>query len=284
MIQYNKEYFSSPYYFFIAEKSNKISLYYSVGETIMESKEVEDKIDFNKKHGDKVKRGVSSILKNKKLKTKKEIKRFFEPLTKEKDEIEELVDSDGTMLHSTIPILDMGLTPKKTTDQTVAMARDVQNPLTRGYRKYYGESTKKDIPLTEVDYSEAFGFEETKDMDGKDTYEYLIKQMGMNPDEAKERTEQFGKDPYGKRKQRAPKKIREKPNFIDRMTLSERERKEMIKVVEDIILNKKSKDADINKKEEKSSKLIRKNINTLKKMAEKEGISINQLIKMLKSE
>ena len=40
----------------------------------------------------------------------------------------------------------------------------------------------------------------------------------------------------------------------------------------------------INKKEKISSKIIKKNLDFVKKQAEKEGITINELIKMLKSE
>lgn len=285
MIELNKEYFLKPYYFFLTEKSNKLSLYYSIGETLNESKKNDDKIDFDKKNINKVKSGISSILKGKKLKTKENIKKYFEPISKEKEEIEEFIDADGTLKNSSIPILDMGLTPHKTTDQTVVMGRMTNNPVTRGYRKYYGESTEKDEEIvSEVDYSEAFGYEETKDMDGKETYHYLVKNMGMTPDEAKERTEQFGKDYTGKRTKNAPKKIRHKKGFIDRMTLSEIERQKMIKVVEDILVNKNKKSGEIGEKEGKVSKIITKNIESLKKMADKEGITINQLIKMLKSE
>jgi thiol-disulfide isomerase/thioredoxin len=37
--------------------------------------------------------------------------------------------------------------------------------------------------ITEIDYSDAFGFEETKDMDGKKTFNYLKKNMGMNDED-----------------------------------------------------------------------------------------------------
>jgi hypothetical protein len=285
MIELNKEYFLKPYYFFLTEKSNKLSLYYSVAETLTESKKKEEKIDFDKKNLDKVKSGISSILKGKKLKTKEHIKKYFEPISKEKEEIDEFIDFDGTLKNSSIPILDMGMTPHKTTDQTVVMARMPNNPVTRGYRKYYGESVDGDEEIVnEVDYSEAFGYEETKEMDGKETYHYLVKNMGMEPDEAKERTLQFGKDYTGKRTKNAPKNIRHKKGFIDRMTLSEIERQKMIKVVEDILVNKNKKTGEIGEKDNKVSKIIMKNVESLKKMADKEGITINQLIKMLKSE
>jgi len=282
MIEFKKEYFLKPYYFFLTEKSDRISLYYSIADTLTESRRIDEKIDFDKKHSDKVRKGVSSILKSKKIKTKDQIKKYFEPVAK--DELGEFIDKDGTLTNSSIPILDMGLTPHKTLDQTVVMARMPGNPLVRGYRRYYGESVNDEEVVNEVDYSEAFGYEETKDMDGKKTYHYLVKNMGMNPDEAKERTEQFGKDPYGEKTKRAPKEIRHKKGFIDRMTLSEIERQKMIKVVEDILVNKKNKSTEISEKNSKVSKVIKKNIDALKKMADKEGLTTNELIKMFKSE
>jgi hypothetical protein len=285
MVETNKEYFFNPYYFFISEKHDKISLYYSIAETLTESRKNDDKLDFDKKDLDKVKKGVSNILKDKKIKTKNNIKKYFDKIAKGKEEIDELVDSDGTLVSSKIPPLNMGLAPKKTTDQTVVMARMTNNPVTRGYRKYYGESEDEDNNVVnEVDYSEAFGYEETKDMDGKDTFKYLVKKMGMETDEAKDRTKQFGKDPSGRKTKNAPKDIRDKKGFIDRMTLAEIQRQKMIDVIDEIILKKKTGDGELGEKDSKTSKIIKKNIDSLKKMADKEGITINQLIKMLKSE
>lgn len=286
MILSNKEYFSAPYYFFIAEKHDKVSLYFAIANTLTESRKIDEKIDFEKKDLDKVKSSVGNILKTKKFKTKEQIKKYFSNKSKDKEEMTELVDSDGSLGSSKIPILDKTIMAKDTTDQTVVAARMTNNPVTRGYRKYYGESKENDENVVnEVDYSEAFGYEETKDMDGEKTYHYLIKKLGMTPDEAEERTKQFGKDPYGNRTKNAPKQIRNKKGFIDRMTLSEMEKHEMIKMVEDILLKNRYKETELDEKEEKTtSKIVKKNAQALKKMAEKEGISINQLIKMLKSE
>jgi hypothetical protein len=283
MIELNKEYFVKPYYFFLTEKSDRLSLYFNVAETLTESRKKDEKIDFDKKDLNKVKKGMMSVIKGKKAKTKQNIKKYFDLYSKEKGELEELIDKDGSLTHSSIPILDMGLTPRKTTDQTVVMARMASNPVTRGFRRYYGESEEDEPVVSEVDYSDAFGYDETKDFDGKKTYKYLINKMGMEPEEAVDRTKQFGKDPSGKRTQKAPRKIRKQKGFIDRMTLSEIEKAKMIKMVEDILMNK-SKDSEITEKDSKVSKVIKKNIDALKKMAEKEGLTMSQLFKMFKSE
>ena len=55
-------------------------------------------------------------------------------------------------------------------------------------------------------------------------------------------------------------------------------------MLEDILSKRSSDDADVVKKEHPSSKILKKNLDSIKKMAEKEGISVNQLVKMLKSE
>jgi hypothetical protein len=283
MIELGKEYFFNPYYFFLTEKSDRISLYYSVGQTLTESKKKDDKIDFDKKDIGSVKKTITKVLRDKKAKTKDQIKKYFEPIER-KGELEEFIDLDGTFKSSRIPKLDMAMAPRKTTDQTIVMARSSNNPVTRGYRRYYGESVEEQDVVSEIDFSDAFGYEETKDMDGKNTFKYYVKKLDMDPDEAKERTKQQGKDPSGKRTKKAPKKIRQKPGFIDRMTLSEIEKHKMIKMVEDLLMKGKGNDREITEKEKPISKIVKKNIESLKKIADREGITLNQLVKMLKSE
>ena len=68
MIELGKEYFFKPYYFFLTEKSDRISLYYSVGNTLNESKKQDDKVDFDKKDAPIVKRTITRVLKDKKAK------------------------------------------------------------------------------------------------------------------------------------------------------------------------------------------------------------------------
>jgi hypothetical protein len=182
MIPTNTEFYSSPYYFFLRDKGDKYSLYFSVEGTLTEARKKDEVIHFKKEGGDKVKKHLKKIAKEKKIKTTKELK----------TDLEELVNLDGALSNSKIPILDPKLHPKKTMDQTVAAARITNDPLTRGYRTYYGESIeestcpwhispsgkktnmcpddddyeinygKNAVSINEVDYSEAFGYEETK--------------------------------------------------------------------------------------------------------------------------
>jgi hypothetical protein len=217
---------------------------------------------------------MSKVLKSKKKVSKDDLTKTLKNV-KSKTEIEEFVDEDGTMLTSRIPYINTALSPRKTMDQTVPMARTTNDPVTRGYRVYYGEGEEKgDEMINEVDYSEAFGYVETENMDYDNTVKILAKMGVENPEE---RAKEFGKLPKqkkhdGKLKQRLSEKD----------TIEEQQKQQMTKMVEDI-LTKKSKDDSGVIKNNGISKILMKNIQSIKKIAEKEGISINMLIKSLKS-
>ena len=69
MIAIDTELYSSPYYFLLRDKGNKYSLYFSVETTLTEARRKDEKIDFDKKHGDKVRKRLSKIAKEKKAKS-----------------------------------------------------------------------------------------------------------------------------------------------------------------------------------------------------------------------
>ena len=275
MINFNTEYFSNGHYFFLKDRGDKISLYYSTADTLTESRKNDDRMDFDKKNSKNVKSMINSILKSKKKLSKGDIKKRLEK-TKTSGEIEELVDDDGTMLSSKIPNINHALTPRKTMDQTVQMSRTTNDPVMRGYRVYYGEGEEEtDEVISEVDYSEAFGYEETKDMDFNDTVDTLT---DMGVENAEERAEEFGKLPKA-RKHKG--KLRQR--LSEKETLEERQHRLMKKMVEDILTKKPKTDSDVIKKDTGVSKILLKNIQSIKKIADKEGISLNMLIKALKS-
>lgn len=275
-MQSNKEYFNDPYYFFLKDKGDKIVLYYNYSKNLSEARKDDLKIEFSKSNRPNLKKKIDSIIKGKKHKSKKELDSDLKNF-KNKVETNEFIDSDGTWASSRIPILDPRVTPKKTTDQYVGMSHITNDPVTRGYRVYYGESR-----INETDFSDAFGYEETKDMDGKKTFKFLQDKMGLDPDDAAQRTKQFGKDYTGKRTKKAPKKLRKDPNFIDRMTLSEMGRKKMVRMIEEIVKNKNEERKQTNNNEKAISSFLEKNLNSIKKIAEKEGIPLNKLISYLK--
>ena len=295
-MDFNREYFLSPYYFFLKEGKNDISVYFSVSNTLTEARKKDEVVKFNKKHKKYVEEEIEKISKDKKHKDTKELKKSIE---KKKNELEELVDYDGSFLSSKIPIVNPYLTPKGTTDQEVVATHQTNNPVTRGYRVYWGESVddETDEVINETDMSDAFGYEETKDLNGPETFKTYVEDFEMDPIEAVKRTKQQGKEPnpakHKKKVNNTPKKIKDNKNYIDTLTLVEREnleeerKKQMSKMVEDIVLGKKSKNSDVSSKTKKStpmSQLLKKNLNSIKKIADKEGINIKDLINFLKGE
>jgi hypothetical protein len=281
MIELNKEYFASPYYFFLKENRNTIDVYFSVQSTLTEARKKDEKISVPKSKEKEIKSVVSKLGKQKDKKfTVNDLKKIITKVGKKKDEMTELIDTDGTMRDSSIPILDMGMHPRKTMDQTVRATRSPKPPYTGTYRVYYGESTEDEPTIQEVDYSDAFGYEETEDMDGKQTFTYLKDKMEMEPEEAYNRTKQFGKDPSGKRDKKS--KYYNDKNFITRATLSEIEKQKMRKMIEDI-MSKKTDDHELSQKKE-ASEMLKKNVKVLKKMADKEGLSLRDLMTLFKGE
>jgi hypothetical protein len=280
----NKEYFQSPYYFFLKEDKDGGILYYSMSHTIVESRTKKEKIKVDKSDLGVAKKVISKILSDKSIKNLSQLKKILGLTLGQKDgEISEFVDATGAFKSSRIPPINHTLTQSRTTDQII-LNRMTNNPITRGYRRYYGESVEDEIPLTETDFSDAFGYEETKNMNGKKTFNYFVDELEMDPIEAIERTKQFGKDPSGKKTGRAPKRIRKQKGFIDRMTLAEMGKDKAVKMIEDLLINKNNTDSELMEKGDPIKKLLQKNINSLKAMAEKNGITVAELLKMFKSE
>lgn len=192
----------------------------------------------------------------------------WEELTsKTEGEIDELVDFDGTMNSSKIPIIDPHVSPKKTTDQTVAATRTSQDPYALGFRRYVGEE----------DMSGAFGWEETEKKGFEDTIEYLEDVLGV--DNAEARAKEMGKD-----EKLEKNKL---PGSFTRQRLYEKERvftkEQIMKMREDLLVDKDA-DNDIRPSDETVSSIILRNIKALKKLAGKEGISMKQLQRLLKDE
>ena len=185
--------------------------------------------------------------------------------------------------------------PRKTTDQTIPMARVSNDPVTRGYRVYWGESEEKDENVVnEIDFSDAFGYEETKDKDYKSTKKTL-KKMGIeDPTELEQRVKQLGKLKNAKVKKDKDGKLKLKQRLTEKEKIEEAEKKLAIKMLEDILSKKKKDESDVVKKKKDSSdviggessvkQIITKNLKSIKNLADKEGISIEQLVKILKTD
>ena len=207
-------------------------------------------------------------------------------------EISELVNADGSMVGKSTPILQLDMHPRKTMDQTVVATRQTNNPMVRGYRVYYGESEEKDDEkmLDEVDYSDAFGYDETENVSTYDDADEVLADLGIeDPFERNERLEVLGFDPQLDKQLKQEKKRGECKNCFTKRRLSELENQKMVKMIDEILLDKKhnSKDVLVKSKdddEEKSpiSKILMRNIESIKKIAEREGLSLNKLIKHFK--
>ena len=205
-------------------------------------------------------------------------------------EIEELVNSDGSMIGKSTPMLDLGMHPRKTMDQTVIATRQTNNPVVRGYRVYYGESEEKDDEkmLDEYDLKPTFAYDETENVSTYDEADEVLIDLGIEDDcERHERLEVLGFDPNLDKQLKQEKKRGECKNCFTKRRLSELEKQKMTKMIDEIIVGKKSNDNDFVKKtkeeedEDKSpiSKILMRNIESIKKIAEKEGISLNKLLK-----
>ncbi len=239
---FKKEYFNDYCYFLIEENNNDIVLNYSVYNTISESNNTKLKKRFKKEDLKKVENKVKKIVKSNKKVTKQEI--------------DELVDEDGTFLTSRIPILNKWLTPKKITSVTVMQSRISNDPVTRGYRVYYGEGKEEiDDVINEINMNDAFAYKDTKFKDFEGTMKTLKKLGIKDPEERLERTKQLGKIRGQKvRKTKDGKKVL-KQRIVEKEKLDEIKKEKMIKMVEDILT---------------------------KKGENKEGISLNKLINILK--
>ena len=267
-MEFSKEYFNKPYYFFLKEGKDDIYVYFNVSNTLTEARKKDEVVRFNKKHKKEVEKELSKIQKNGKLKTNKEVKNR---LDKKKDELDELVDFDGTFLSSKIPIFNPYLSPKGTTDQEVVMNRQTNNPVTRGYRVYWGESVdnEKEEVISEIEMDGAFGWKETENKDYKDTVKTLKKMGVENP---VERAKEFGKDPkidQSKKKKGSKMRIR----LQEKEALEQIQKEKMSKMVEDILFkDKDTKKGDLKKKRSKDNEFTNAFDELIKKLEKRKGV------------
>jgi len=291
MLKLNEEYFMEPYYFFLKEKADKIAVYYSVSNTLAESRKQDDVIEVDKEVFEEMQKLISKILKSGKKLSKEQVHKLLDSKSKKKEtegEIDELVDPDGSIISSSIPILNQRNLAKKTMDQTVRMTKSNQFPF---IRIYYGESEEgKGNTLSEVDQSESFGFEETEDAPTYDVANKILKKMAVDdPIERDERLKRFGFDRQLDNQLKREKKRGKCKNCFTKRRLAELEKEKMDKMLDEILLSKKSKDKDVVKKTKGETKtdtpvykILMRNIEAVKRLADKEGIDIEKLVKRLK--
>jgi len=290
MIKLNEEYFNSPYYFFCKDKGNKIAIYFSVSNTISESRKNDEVIVVDKEIFKDIQKIISNILNSGKKLSKQYIHKLLSSKSKSNNksngEIDELVNPDGSIIGSNIPILNQRNLAKKTMDQTVKMARSNQFPY---FRWYWNESKENnsDKLLDEVDQSETFGFEETEYVSTYDKADEIFKdELGVEDDiEREERVKRLGFDRNLDKQLRNEKKRGKCKNCFTKRRLSEFVKQN----VDEMIFSKKAKEKEFVKKNKLDdsensvmSRLLIRNIEAIKRLAEKENIKIEKLIKHLK--
>ena len=290
MIKLNEEYFNSPYYFFCKDKGNKIAIYFSVSNTISESIKNDEVIVVDKEIFKDIQKIISNILNSGKKLSKQYIHKLLSSKSKSNNksngEIGELVNPDGSIIGSNIPILNQRNLAKKTMDQTVKMARSNQFPY---FRWYWNESKENnsDKLLDEVDQSETFGFEETEYVSTYDKADEIFKdELGVEDDiERDERVKRLGFDRNLDKQLRNEKKRGKCKNCFTKRRLSEFVKQN----VDEMIFSKKAKEKEFVKKNKLDdsensvmSRLLIRNIEAIKRLAEKENIKIEKLIKHLK--
>lgn len=205
-------------------------------------------------------------------------------------EIDELVDSDGSLIGSEIPILQQPMHPRKTTDVTVIATRQTNNPVVRGYRVYYGESEEEQDILDEENMKGAFAYEETEDDSTYKECMRTMKKMGVDDlIERDGRCKTFGFDRKYDKQLKRQKRRGKCRNCFTKKRLAELEKQKMEDLLDEILVKKKKDDKDVIKKDNENSynpveKILIRNIESIKKIAEKEGININSLLKKLKDE
>jgi ribosome assembly protein YihI (activator of Der GTPase) len=290
MIKLNEEYFNSPYYFFCKDKGNKIAIYFSVSNTISESRKNDEVIVVDKEIFKDIQKIISNILNSGKKLSKQYIHKLLSSKSKSNNksngEIDELVNPDGSIIGSNIPILNQRNLAKKTMDQTVKMARSNQFPY---FRWYWNESKENnsDKLLDEVDQSETFGFEETEYASTYDEADEIFKdELGVEDDiERDERVKRLGFEPFLDKQFRDNKRSGKCKNCFTKRRLSEFVKQN----VDEMIFSKKAKEKEFVKKNKLDdsensvmSRLLIRNIEAIKRLAEKENIKIEKLIKHLK--
>lgn len=195
----------------------------------------------------------------------------FEKIPEKKEnDIEEIVDDKGNIQRKKVPeTKDSKGASKKTTDQVVKTAAGSMGDngiMYGGGRtiKYWGEA----------DMSKALGYEKTlgNDEDMEDAEEYFQDELGMDEPEAIERLKSYGYD--------------EKLGG-DKVRLIENPKK-YIKDYVETVMNKKSSIDDLVKKDQNEDidteidPIIKRQIKSLKNTINKNNISVEDVIKLLK--
>ena len=190
-------------------------------------------------------------------------------------ELDELVDYDGSIMSSKIPMgseTNQTIGTTKTTDD-ITRATSQYGVWSNGgnfFKRYYGESVEE---VSEIDKTGVLGVEETDQLDFDDAVEYYEDELSIPKDEAVERVE----------KERGPENLEKNKadGSFTRHRLTEKER--LIKIAEDKakdMLEVLLSDKDDPKELSSSDNLLKSKITNLIKLAKANNVSIEDLKNM----
>ena len=194
------------------------------------------------------------------------------------EEIDELIDYDGSITSSKIPdgtqtVSGIGTT--KTTDDIVKATSQYGVWSNGGnfFKRYYGESVEE---VVEIDKSGILGVDETDQLDFDSAVEYYEEELEIPKDEAVERVE----------KERGPENLENSKTdgSFTRHRLTEKERLQKIsedkaKDMLEVLLSNK----DSSKELSSSDNLLQTKIKTLLKLAKVNNVSMEDLKDMISS-
>ena len=190
----------------------------------------------------------------------------------EEEELDELVDYDGSVMSSKIPMgteTNQTIGTTKTTDD-ITRATSQYGVWSNGgnfFKRYYGESVEE---VSEIDKTGVLGVDETDQLDFDGAVEYYEDELSIPKDEAVERVE----------KERGPENLEKNKSdgSFTRHRLTEKER--LVKIAEDKakdMLEVLLSDKDDPKELSSSDNLLKSKINSLIKLAKANGVSVEDL-------
>lgn len=185
-------------------------------------------------------------------------------------EVDEIVDADGNIKRGKKPTNfdTKGITQNKTTDEVVKSGGG-----SMGIHGVHGTHTSLRY-WAESDMSKALGYDDTlgKDADYDSAEKHFEDELGMDDSETEDRLAQMGYD--------------EKLKNTDKVRLVENPKKFMEEYIESII-SKKSKENELVSKNDEIKEvnpIIKKQIKSLKKSMSSQNLTIDDIVKHLKSE
>ena len=191
------------------------------------------------------------------------------------EELEELVDYDGSIVGSKIPlgwenVKTMSAT--KTMDATIPSSRQSgQNGLySNALRRFWGESVEE---VSEHDMTDVLGYDDTIHMDAGETIEYFKNEHDMEEDEAEDRAESMGKTTSLDKKSDDGESFQRLVEDDDVLNMLE------------IILSKKDKDVGVQGNDgPELPHYIDKKLRLIQKYARNNNVNMNSIVNKLKNE